>query len=342
MAKITVKSIESQTVWEDFIAGRDEANFLQSWLWGQFYERLDRPVYRSGFYRDNKLVAVMLSTIEPARRGRYLTVPGGPITDWQDKLLNQEIMAEMIRIAKVEKCVFVRVRPQLLDSPDSRKLLKDLGLRPAPMHLHAELTSQLDITKSEDELMTGLRKNTRYELRRAKNRGIKITHTTDDKAINQFYELQLQTAQRHGFVPYGKAFLGEQFKIFAEAGKVLLYSAHTADRQLIAQAFVIFYNREAAYHYGASTALGRKEPGAYLIQWEAIREAKRRGMTRYNFWGVVRPDQTKHRFYGVSIFKRGFRGEDVEYLHAHDLVINPLRYCVNYIIEKVRKRMRHL
>jgi len=342
MAEITVKTIEDSATWESFLATHSEANFLQSWLWGELYKKLDRPVYRSGFYRGDTLMAVMLSIVEPARRGRYLTVPAGPITDWKDQHLNRAIVGEVKKIATAEKCVFVRVRPQLEQNDASKQLFRELGLRSAPMHLHAELTSQLDITKTEDELKANFRKNTRYELKQAKKRGIKISQTTDAAAIEQFYELQLQTATRHGFVPYGKNFLQKQFEVFSDAGKALLYSAHTAEGALIAQAFVIFYNQEAAYHYGASTELGRKEPGAYLIQWQAIKEAKKRGMTRYNFWGVTRPDQTKHRFYGVSIFKRGFRGDDVEYLHAQDLVINPLRYSLNFAVEHARKRRRRL
>ena len=77
--------------------------------------------------------------------------------------------------------------------------------------------------------------------------------------------------------------------------------------------------------------------GAYLLQWEAILEAKRRGQKRYNFWGVVKPEQTKHRFYGVSIFKRGFGGDDVAYVHAQDLVIAPLRYTINYFLNAFEK-----
>ena len=342
MAELSVKLIEDPDIWEACVATHPEANFLQSWLWGVFHRNLGRTVYYSGFYRGDSLVGVMLSIVEPARRGRYLTVPAGPLIDWQDQELVQAVKSEMIRLGKLEHCVFVRVRPQLLATPANQALFKAMGLKPAQMHLHAELTSQLDITRDEQAILADCRKNTRYELKQAKKRGIVISQTTDPAAIDEFYELQLATAQRHGFVPYGKRFLQEQFKVFGAANRVLLYSAHTHDGKLIAQAFVIFYGQEAAYHYGASTELGRSEPGAYAIQWEAIKEAKRRGCSRYNFWGVVLPEQTNHRFYGVSVFKRGFRGQDVEYLHAHDLVLQPLRYLPNFALEYVRKRHRHL
>ncbi|HSX47056.1 MAG TPA: peptidoglycan bridge formation glycyltransferase FemA/FemB family protein [Patescibacteria group bacterium] len=342
MADITIQPVTDKATWEAFIATHPEANFLQSWLWGDFNEVMGRTVYRQGLYDGQNLQGVMLSIVEPARRARYLTVPAGPILDWSNKTLVDAAVAEMQRQGHATKCAFVRVRPQITETPANAELFKKRGFRPAKMHLHAELTSQLDITADENTLLNNFRKNTRYELKQAKKRGIKVTTTTDPEAIDEFYNLQLQTAQRHGFVPYGKKFLKEQFRLFAGAGQALLYRAETSQGELVAEAYVIFYNQEAAYHYGASTELGRREPGAYLIQWEAIKEAKRRGLSRYNFWGVVMPEQTTHRFYGVSVFKRGFKGEDVEYLHARDLVINWTKYLPNLAIETARKRRRHL
>ena len=209
------------------------------------------------------------------------------------------------------------------------------------MHLHAELTSQLDLTWNEDDILKGMRKNTRYEIRKAKKIGIKVSVTDDIKNLQEFYDLQIETSKRQNFVPFSYEFLHEQFKVFRDDGQVLLYKAEL-DGKVLAQAFVIFYGTEAAYHYGASTEDGRKFPGAYAIQWAAIREAKRRNILRYNFWGVTEPEDTDHRFYGVSVFKRGFGGQDVDYLHAQDLVISKIGYFKNWIIETVRKKIRHV
>ena len=335
------------------MATHPEASFLQSWYWGDFYTALGNPssraelatgrgkIHRTGFYTDGQLAGVMLSIVETAKRARYLTVPGGPIIDWDDKGMIKAFVSEIKRIAKNEKCVFVRVRPQLEANEFSKKIFSDYGFRNAPIHLHAELTSQLDITKSEEKILAGMRKTTRYEIKKAISQGVKITNSADQRDIDKFYELQLKTAKRQGFVPFSYKFLYGQFKIFSEANKVLLYSAEREDK-LLAQAIIIFYGKEAVYHYGASTEDGRKYPGAYLVQWEAIKEARKRGMARYNFWGVSPPHNKKHRFYGISIFKRGFGGKDFEYLHAQDLVINYPRYVLNYVIENIRKRVRNV
>lgn len=334
-----VKEVIEKIEWESFLGKHPEANFLQSFAWGQFHKNLGKKVSLLGFYKDGTLVGVMLSIVEPARRGRYLTVPGGPIIDWNNKALVAFFVEEIKKIGKENKCVFVRVRPQLESDEVSRSMFKSLGFRSAPVHLHAELTSQLGLNVSEEELLGKMRKNTRYEVRKAQSLGIKIETTTDEKKIKDFYDLQISTSQRKGFVPFSYKFLLEQFKVFAAEGNALLYSAFHGKTKL-AQAFIIFYGQEAVYHYGASTPEGRKYPGAYLIQWEAIMEAKRREMTRYNLWGVAPEENKNHRFYNLSVFKRGFGGQEVEYLHAQDLIIDKPRYLLNLAVEIVRKKIR--
>ena len=283
----------------------------------------------------------MQLVLEDARRGRYLTVPAGPIIDWADTDLVHAAFTEMKRLARESKSVFVRVRPQLHNNEDTRALFAEHGLKPAPMHLHAELTSQLDLTLSEEDLLKNMRKKTRYEVRQADKKGVVVSASNDIEQLKEFYDLQIETSKRQGFVPFSEKFLHEQFKVFADDGQVQLYRAEH-EGQVLAEAFVIFYGAEAAYHYGASTPAGRELPGAYAIQWAAIREAKARGMHRYNFWGVTHPDEKDHRFYGVSVFKRGFGGEDVEYLHAHDLVVNKLGYAKNWLVETIRKKRRRV
>lgn len=341
MAKITIKNIDNKKNWEDFMSLHPEANFLQSWYWGEFHKNLGNDIQRTGFYKRNRLVGIMLSIVEDAKRGRYLTVPGGPIIDWTGSDLVNCFVEEIKRIAKSQNCIFVRVRPQVESNDFSRNIFKQNGFINAPMHLHAELTSQLDITKSENDLLKQMRKTTRYEIKKAIAQGIKITTTKDPTAIKEFYGLQIQTAKRQKFVPFSYEFLYRQFKTFSEGNHALLYEAWL-EKTLLAQAFIIFYGQETVYHYGASTDEGRKYPGAYLIQWDTILEAKKRRMTRYNFWGVSPIDKPDHRFSGLSLFKRGFGGKDVEHLHAQDLIIDYLRYIINYALESIRKRVRNV
>lgn len=338
---ITTKRIEDQQEWESFVMTQVAANFLHSWQWGVFNESMNKTIDRVGFVRDNRTIGVCLFVIERARRGSYITVAGGPLLDWNDGEVVGCFFQYARDLARTQGCSFVRIRPQEIDSPAIRSTFQTAGLRLSPMHLSADLTSQLTLGTNEDELLARMRKSTRYEIRKAQKLAVQVTMTKDPHDIQEFYEVQLETAKRQQFIPFSQSFLQKQFEAFLDGDHVVLFRAYH-EKQLLALAFVIYYGQEAVYHYGASTEAGRAYPGAYLIQWEAIREAIRRGMGRYNFWGVTPPGVTDRRFSSISLFKRGFGGEDRAYLPAHDLVVSPLGYAINYVVETIRHRVRKL
>ena len=72
-----------------------------------------------------------------------------------------------------------------------------------------------------------------------------------------------------------------------------------------------------------------------------IQEAKKRGCTLYNFWGVSPDNKPKHPWAGLSLFKKGFGGFEETYLHAQDKPLTK-KYWLNYIIETVRRLKRRL
>ena len=92
----------------------------------------------------------------------------------------------------------------------------------------------------------------------------------------------------------------------------------------------------AIYHHAASDLSYKNIPANYLLLWEAILEAKRRGKTYFNLFGIA-PENTKnHPWNGFTLFKTGFGGERVEYIHAMDLPLNIL-YWKTFLIDLLTK-----
>ena len=120
---------------------------------------------------------------------------------------------------------------------------------------------------------------------------------------------------------------------------MLIYTARY-EGEVLAQNFMIFYGPEASYHYGVSSELGTKYSAAPLLHLAAMVEARRRGCIRYNLWGIVGREETEHRFYGVSEFKRSFGCEELKYTPAHDMVLKPTKYRLNWLVETARKKKR--
>ena len=279
---------ENKQKWDKFVTSHPEANFLQSWDFYEFYRSRGNEIVRRVAVNDkNKIIAAYAGVVEHAKRGRHLAIAGGPILDWSDQKLVQAIFADIRTQGEANHCVFVRVRPQLELSNDSLQILKDLGLKKAPMYLSVEYAGVLDLNKDEEEIMKGMRQRLRRALRKGAKNNIKIETSTDPADIHTFYQIQLQTARRHDFVSFSEDFLTKQFAAFAPHGEAVLYTAKH-DGEILAQNFMIFYGNEASYHYGVSSELGTKLSGAPLLHMQAMRDARERGIKRYNFWGIDR------------------------------------------------------
>lgn len=325
--------------WEQAAERFHQANFLQSWQWGVFQESLGKKVIRL-LVTENAEMGLAELVVEAAKRGKYVAVSGGPLLHWQNDAFVKSFFSVLTAEARKEHAVFVRFRPQELESNISASVLQSIGARLAPMHLTADLTLQLDLAKSDDVLLAEMRKNTRYEVRKAEKLGITTRVSSDLAEIAPFYQEQLSVAKRHNFVPFSEQFFYKQFESFVTDGQAALIHSYLGE-QLLASAFVIFYNGEAVYHYGVSTEENARLPGSYATQWRAIQEAKQRGCSRYNFWGIAPEGADNHRFAGVSLFKRGFGGMEVAYLPAHDISLSP-QYWVIWFFEFIRKKMRRL
>lgn len=330
----TVITAEWQELWSQVQSTHPEANFLQSPEWGRANELMGHRILLEHF--GSEVWCQMI--LKDAKRGRYLEIPGGPLLDWNDQATVRRMLALVKKCAKAQKCAFVRLRPQLRAS-DAKKL-DGLGLRKAPMHLHAEHTVILDLTLSEDDLLKNLRRQTRYEVRRAEKLGLKVENFHDQKHFEEFHAVQAETALRQHFVPPSLETLLAEREAFGK--NATLYIAKDTAGSPIAYGLILQNGTEAEYFEAASTELNYKLPGAYALQWRVIRDLKKQGITRYNLWGIAPMGAKKHRYAGVTTFKTGFGGEIVEFVPARDLVISWPRYLLNWLIESIRRKKRHL
>ena len=338
---MNIITAENREEWDTFIKSHTEANFLQSWDFYEFHILRGKKVVRKLFVENDEIVGAYAGVVETARRGTYMAIAGGPILDWQNKKLVKQVFDDIKKEGKNHHCVFVRVRPQLELSNKSLNLMEELGLKKAPMYLSVEYAGILDLTKSEEDILAGASQGFRRKLRKAETNDIEITADKLEVSIDEFCKLEKKHAERQKYVAFSDSFLKKQFEAFAKNDEVLIYTARK-DGEILAQNFIIFYGPEASYHYGVSSELGTKYSAAPLLHMEAMREARRRGMIRYNLWGIVGTDETSHRFYGVSEFKRSFGCEELKYTPAHDLILNKAKYQLNKTVEKIRKKIRHV
>jgi len=340
------KQILSQQTWTSFFDQNGSPSFLQSWEWGELQKKLGYKIERIGLYDNTVLKGIALLIKIRAKRGSFLFIPHGPIilnSSQNSKLktqIEQKIISKLFDYLKIiaikEKFDFIRIAPILIDTKGNKQIFQNIGFKDAPIYMHAERIWLLDITKNEDELLSQMRKTTRYLIRKAPKDGITIIKKTSKESVDDFWKLYEKTALREHFIPFSKQYITDEFTEFARNNNAVFFFAKKGEEYL-ASALIDFTKSTGFYHQGAS--VHTKYPAPYLLQWEAIKESKKRGCKSYNFWGILQPGRSPKNWQGLTMFKQGFGGFQTDYVTTQDYIISPT-YYLSYTYELYLKWKR--
>ncbi|MFA5013686.1 MAG: peptidoglycan bridge formation glycyltransferase FemA/FemB family protein [Candidatus Paceibacterota bacterium] len=342
-----IKEINDKKTWEDFFRARKEKTFLQSWDWGEFHIAEGSKIWRLAVVDGSELLAVALVVKIKARRGTYLLVQHGPVVASSESQVRSSILKyflkELAKIGKKEGASFIRMNPLWERTSANNEILRNLGLRRAPMHASAyEATWKLDISPSEDDLFRALRKTTRYIIKNVEKIDEIVVEKSDSLGdLGVYQKLNKEVALRQQFVPFSDDYIKREFEVFKKDDQALFFFGKYKN-EIVAGALVIFWQGVGYYHQAASLSKYAKLSIPYLLQWEAIREAKKRGCDFYDFWGYVDPKANpNHPWAGPTLFKMGYGGQAYEYILTQDYPLSPL-YWLTYVFEQIRKRKRNL
>ncbi len=340
---IQVKPIENQKMWDEFVRTIPFSPMTQAVEYGNFYSSMSEESFIIGAYREKTLVGGALVIAIHAKRGSYFYLPYGPLSRTEDEFgeILQSVTAYLKEKAPEYAVSCIRMSPFVENNEKNQAICKSVGFRKAPIHALAETTCVLELSKSEDELLKQMNKNHRNLIRRCEKEGVTIVQYTTQEKLKEFHDLHDTTAERHHFVRFSNEYVEKEFYAFEKNKEAVVFYAYLPDGTLDASAVVYFYGTTAAYRHGASLSTNNKIPTPYLIQWEAIREAKRRGKQWYNFWGVAPEDAKKnHPFKGITHFKKGFGGEIKDLIECEDLIIEPVKYWPMWLFETLRRIKR--
>ncbi len=365
-----VRPAIDQAAWDAFLAAQPFRPFLQSWTMGEVYRDVGQTPVRLQIERDDGTVAgVCFAHVVPARRGRHLSVPYGPLFAYtlspEDfRAIAAPLLAALRQEAAAHDCAFVRCSPFLerTDEAAMMDMIRSSGSRVlrSPLHLLAEQVWYLPLMEpnpwakpalevprtpaAEDALFKNFRSTTRNLIRRAEKDGVTIRASQSPETdVEHFLKLHDETRQRHGFTPYTNAFFRAQVKRFAQRRECTVYLAEYQG-QVIAASVHMHAFGETSYHHGASADAFKKIPASYLLQWTAIKDALKRGDRVYNFWGIAPlaadgKAEKGHPFAGVTLFKTGFGGQLLELAQCLDIPLS-LKYHGTRAFEVFRKWRR--
>jgi len=331
----------NQTEFNRFLT-EQRSSVLQSWQWGELQRKSNRRVWRLLVTNNVGLPRAAATIIRlPLPAGQsYFYCPHGPVIADTASVnqIWQLLLDKLSDITVTEKPIFLRVDPPIeTEQVQEHYPLSHFGFRKVGWHVQPNDTVLLDLGFSEEDLLNRMKPKARYNIRLAEKRGVTVENDTTGRNVKLFWQMLTETTIRDRFAGHPYVYYQNLVETLGKTKNAALLVARYQDRPLAA-IVVSFFGARAVYLHGASTDKFRELMAPYLLQWEAIREAKLRGCLTYDFGGVTPAGAgVGHPWAGISRFKRGFGGEDVTYIGAYDLVYNKLWYAIYRLARKIKK-----
>lgn len=238
-----------------------------------------------------------------------------------------EMLTGLKDIAKENNIIFVKLEPNCQKSESLVNLMKSKGAVPG-RRFFTPTTFWIDLTKSEEDLLKSFSSKTRYNIRLADRKGVRVTEDDSDKAFERYLELTRETTQRQGFYAHTEKYHNLMWKTLKDAGIAHLLTATYQGK--IITTWILFAWRDFLYYpYGASTEAHKEVMANNLMMWEAIKLGKKLKLKTFDLWG-------REEGKGFTKFKEGYNPKVIEFLGTWDLVVNKPIYSIYRIIENIR------
>ena len=143
-----------------------DGGFLQSEQWRKFQESTGKKTFNitgENFWAN--IIEHQLPIV-----GKYFYIPRGP--------LGEEKMEDLINLAKKEKAAWIRIDTDYKNN--AYKIVK------APHDMQPQELFIIDIAKPEERLLAEMKAKTRYNIKLAEKKGVKIFDSREEKYLDKF------------------------------------------------------------------------------------------------------------------------------------------------------------
>lgn len=379
------------TYWNHIIRSFKGVHLLQTWEWGhvkaQFgwlplyalwmrdgshtlleENEIEKNVNQSKIEQSQDIIAatLILKRVIPvrgfAKRMCVLYAPKGPLLDWTNRNLIQQVINDLQTIARRHGAIFLKIDPDvrlgsgipgsLLEilNPIGHSIIEQLQSnhwRFSNDQIQFRNTCVIDLTHSEEELLVSMKQKTRYNLRLAERKGVNIRYGSQSD-IPLLYNMYVETSHRDGFFIRDESYYQTLLKTFmanplqqSQLSPVVQPLIAEVQGEPVAAIVVFIFAGKAWYLFGMSREVHREKMPNYLLQWEAIRLAKGLDCQVYDLWGA--PDQFNETdsLWGVFRFKEGLGGVVIRHIGAWDYPVQPLLYRLyTQILPRILNIMR--
>ncbi|WP_312180109.1 peptidoglycan bridge formation glycyltransferase FemA/FemB family protein [Arthrobacter sp.] len=308
---LSVTSCTDPSAWDGYV-NRFNGHPQQLWGWGKTKADHGWKAERLLLSEGGEVVgcAQLLLRRLPFPFRALAYIPRGPQGEPGQE--GQLLDAVAAYAKQTHRAVALTIEPDWDADADATLALPGAGFRHSTNTILIPRTLILDLALSEDELLAGMSKKHRQYIRKSGREDLVYRAVTREE-IPQCLDVYKQTAERAGFGIHEDGYYQDIFENLGTDSPV--YAAFKGG-DVVAFLWLSTSAGTAFELYGGMTEEGERLRANYALKWLAIREMKERGVTRYDFNGLLND--------GVSKFKMGWAQHEDLLAGTWDKPLSPL------------------
>ena len=299
-------------------------SFLQTEEWLTFQKSVGNNAWR---FDDGKIAANIIRHRLPFGMN-YLYIPHGPAIDFNaiSGSINDEIaqfVSYLKKLAREERSIFIKMEPLDDKVPEA---LHHFKFKKSAKEIQPDRSIIIDLEKPEYDLLGAMHHKTRYNIKVAERNNLKFVTGNN---IDAFWSLLKRTAKNDNFSTHPQEYY-EKLCSTPDLKVEMVFVQH--EGVAIAGAVLLAYGDTVYYLHGAMDRDTKYKPmmAPYLLHWEVMKWAKGYSMKYYDLWGI-----DAKKWPGVTRFKLGWGGRQVEYPGAFDMSIRGFWFLMYKILRKI-------
>ncbi|MGI8495675.1 MAG: lipid II:glycine glycyltransferase FemX [Pyrinomonadaceae bacterium] len=323
----------ARRIWDENLVRLDGVTPFQMFAWGEYSRAMNwEPVYLAARDETGEITAMMLGLLRRYPLGTGLMwCAGGPVGDV--KTWDESLQQSLLKATKLKR-VYCRFRCDRERNIDEVLTLNNQNWMRSWFMWHSCWTMELDLTKSEPEMLAKCSRNWRRNLVKAQKNDLQIRRWNDPNVE----EIVAAYADMETRKNLPEQFSREELQtLFERAGANLVcYRADDENGKLLALRACLVIGNQALDHLAVTTARGRELFASYIVFQKLLQDCRERGIKSYDLSGI-----DPHNNPGVFTFKRETGARPVEQLGEWDWASSGwLRWLGNFAIWQ-RHRMQH-
>lgn len=320
-------------------------DFLQSEIWRKFQASLGRKTF---VIEKNGFIGSIIEHQLPIM-GKYFYLPYGPVISLKNKTW-QEAVKILLDLSKKENIKWIRFEPETEKVLTEMKKNISFKIKKTDRNVQPQEIFVIDLKKDKKTLLAEMKSKTRYNIKLAEKKGVKVKMISFESDIisqkekkyqKEFIRLTQIMARRNGITAHPAIYYEKMMENIPKENLKLFVAEYA--KKIIAMNLVIFYEKTAIYLHGASDDCYRNVMAPFLLQWKQIQVAKELGCEEYNLGGVsvkiINPN-----WEGITRFKTGFSVVTVSRIFpgTFDLILDENFYRIYFLFKKIRDFFKKL